>query len=166
MLEILLWSLAIILVIAWLGIVAFGPPYVPTLSKDLDIVIKKLKISAKDCVVDLGCGDGKILLACAKIGARVEGVELNPFLVWVSRYHTRLFKQKVQVILGDMWRYQLPEDTSHVFVFFAEKFMPKLKEYIAHQKKLGRNFRLVSYGFTLPGQVPSEKIGAFNIYDF
>lgn len=166
MLEIFSWSLAAILALAWLGVVAFGPPYVPTLSKDLEKVLKKLRIGAKDCVVDLGCGDGKILLACAKRGARVNGVELNPFLVWISRYRTRLFKNRVDISLGDMWRYQLPEDTSHVFVFFAEKFMPKLKEYIAHQKSLGRHFRLVSYGFSLPGEIPSDKSGAFNIYDF
>lgn len=166
MLEIFAWSLAALLGLVWLGIVAFGPPYVPTLASDIETVMKKLKIGARDHVVDLGCGDGKILLACAKRGARASGVELNPFLVWVARFRTRLLAERVDVQLGDMWRYELPEDTSHVFVFFADRFMPKLKQYVAHQRQTGRKFRLVSYGFMLPGEVPTDKVGAFNIYDF
>lgn len=166
MVEIFTWLLIFFLVVTWLGIVAFGPPYVPTLSSDIEKVIKLLKIGARDHVVDLGSGDGKILIACAKRGSKASGVELNPFLVWISRYRARLYASRVQVVLGDMWKYDLPDDASHVFVFFADKFMPKLNEYLAHQKSKGRSFRLVSYGFSLPGRVPSEKSGAFNIYDF
>ena len=42
MLEIFAWSLAALLGLVWLGIVAFGPPYVPTLASDIEVALKKL----------------------------------------------------------------------------------------------------------------------------
>lgn len=164
--ELFLWLLAILLCITWFGIVAFGPPYVPTLKRDVKKLFEHLKLNERDHVVDLGSGDGRVLVACASRGVYASGVELNPFLVWISRYRLRKFGDLAKVELGDIWRYNLPEDASVVFVFFAKSFMNKLDLYLEKQKSEGRQFRLVSYGFLLPNRTPSEVVGAFNIYDF
>ena len=41
-------------------------------------------------IVDLGSGDGRIVIEAAKRGIPAEGVELNPWLVLYSRYATAL----------------------------------------------------------------------------
>jgi hypothetical protein len=43
------------------------------------------KVTAGDYVIDLGSGDGRIVISAAKLGARALGIEFNPFLVELSR---------------------------------------------------------------------------------
>lgn len=148
--------------VVWLGIVVVGPPYVPTHQKQLDKLFDELKLGAGDHVVDLGSGDGRVLLAAAKRGAAASGVELNPFLVWIARFRLR-YQTRATVQLGDIWQYTLPNDTTYVFVFFAHRFMPKLEQYMKTQN---RRVRLVSYGFSLPGKSPAQTVGGFNIYEY
>lgn len=159
--ELFLWAIGIILVIVWLGIVLVGPPYVPTHKKQLDTLFDELQLGADDHVVDLGSGDGRVLLAATQRGAAASGVELNPFLVWIARFRLRR-QPRAKVRLGDIWRYHLPSDTTYVFVFFAHKFMPRLERFMQIQD---RRVRLVSYGFSLPGKKPVQIVGGFNIYE-
>lgn len=59
--------------------------WVPT---DLAVVNKMLdlaKVTPKDYVIDLGSGDGRIVIAAAKRGARALGIEFNPNMVSLSR---------------------------------------------------------------------------------
>lgn len=58
-----------------------GPPFVPSddkTTKQLTDLVKKFK--AKH-VIDLGSGDGKLVISLAKNGIRTDGIELNPSLV-------------------------------------------------------------------------------------
>lgn len=41
---------------------------------------------AKGSLVDLGSGDGRIVIEAARLGLRSEGLELNPWLVAYSRW--------------------------------------------------------------------------------
>ena len=159
--ELFLWLVAIVLVVVWLGIVWVGPPYVPTHQKQLDQLFDQLNIGKDDHVVDLGAGDGRVLLAAVRRGAAASGVELNPFLVWIARWRLRQHP-RAAIRLGDIWHYRLPRDTTYVYVFFAHKFMPRLKQFLEMQ---GRPVRLVSYGFSLPGKKPTQVLNGFNIYE-
>ena len=52
-----------------------GAPYVPTLRSEAEKAFKKLyKLRRKDLVVDLGSGDGTVLVEAAKCGAEVYGI--------------------------------------------------------------------------------------------
>lgn len=54
-------------------------PYVPTPQEVVDRMLEIAKVSAKDFVMDLGCGDGRMLVtAASRFGARGFGVDLNP----------------------------------------------------------------------------------------
>mmetsp|Transcript_7131 Transcript_7131/g.14318 ORF Transcript_7131/g.14318 Transcript_7131/m.14318 type:complete len:210 (+) Transcript_7131:338-967(+) len=74
-----------------------GAPYMPTLRKSLDVVfgkvLPKLKPveagKATPIMVDLGSGDGRVVIEAARHGYRAVGYELNPMLVAVS--HTWAF---------------------------------------------------------------------------
>ena len=59
-----------------------GGPYVPTPWPVVDQMIRTGAIGAKDLVMDLGCGDGRLVIASAKRhGARGYGVDIDAELV-------------------------------------------------------------------------------------
>jgi SAM-dependent methyltransferase len=59
-----------------------GGPYVPTPWPVVDQMIRTGQITAKDLVMDLGCGDGRLVIAAAqRHGARGLGVDIDPELV-------------------------------------------------------------------------------------
>jgi SAM-dependent methyltransferase len=59
--------------------------WVPTAPDLLDLMLKIAEVTPKDFVMDLGSGDGRNIIAAAKLGARGVGVEYNPDMVALSR---------------------------------------------------------------------------------
>ena len=54
-------------------------PYVPSSPEVVDRMLALAKVGANDVVYDLGCGDGRIVIAAAKkYGARGVGVDIDP----------------------------------------------------------------------------------------
>ncbi|XP_033055583.1 ATP synthase subunit C lysine N-methyltransferase isoform X2 [Trachypithecus francoisi] len=60
-------------------------PFVPATTKQIENVVKMLQCR-RGSLVDIGSGDGRIVIAAAKEGFTAVGYELNPWLVWYSRY--------------------------------------------------------------------------------
>jgi ubiquinone/menaquinone biosynthesis C-methylase UbiE len=54
-------------------------PWVPSDDRKIDIMLSLGKVTASDVVYDLGCGDGRVVIAAAKkIGARGVGIDIDP----------------------------------------------------------------------------------------
>src|SRR5437660_6249352 len=54
-------------------------PYVPTTEEAVKAMLKLADVKKSDTVYDLGCGDGRIVIAAAKnYGARGVGIDINP----------------------------------------------------------------------------------------
>src|SRR4051812_5374980 len=49
--------------------------YVPTRQAVVDAMLNIAKVKAGDVVYDLGCGDGRIVVSAAKLGARGVGID-------------------------------------------------------------------------------------------
>lgn len=148
------------------GLIVFrGAPYVPT---HPGVVGRALALApAGGTLVDLGSGDGTMLVAAAKQGRRVHGIELNPFLVFVAWLRIRRYGRIASVSFGDFWQQRLPQDTSAVFVFLAGPFMAKLERHMQAQADiLQREIALVSYGFEITGREPSVRDGPLLLYRF
>ena len=148
-----------------LGVVFFGAPYVPTRKRDLDKLFTVAKLKQGDMLVDLGSGDGRLLLGAAMRGVRSVGIELNPILVLITWIRLRRVRSLASVRYGNFWSYRLPDETTHVFVFLADPFMARLKTYLeSESKRLGRPLTLVSYGFALPGYEPARTQDAVMVF--
>ncbi|KAM7149816.1 ATP synthase subunit C lysine N-methyltransferase isoform 2-T2 [Molossus nigricans] len=80
-------------------------PFVPATTKQIENVVTMLR-SRRGPVVDIGSGDGRIVIAAAKEGFTAVGYELNPWLVWYSRY--RAWREGVQHLakfyISDLWK--------------------------------------------------------------
>src|SRR6266550_6168333 len=64
--------------------------FVPTPSAVVDAMLKLAKVTSNDVVYDLGCGDGRIVIAAAKsYGARGVGIDIDPVRVSEARKNAR-----------------------------------------------------------------------------
>jgi len=115
----------------------FGAPFEPTKERQVKKMIKLAKIKKGDKAVDLGSGDGRIVIALAKAGAKeAHGYEINPFLVWISRRKIKKagLQKKAFIHYGSFWKANLRKyDVITLFQFgtvmnrLKKKFMRELK---------------------------------------
>lgn len=67
-----------------------GVPYVPTPQAVVDRMLDMAKVTAQDYLIDLGSGDGRIVVTAAKkFGARGFGVDLNPVRISEANENAR-----------------------------------------------------------------------------
>lgn len=162
-----MWGLLIVLAAGLLYISLRGAPYVPTLKKQLQRALDLAGVKPGMTIVDLGSGDGRLLLAAARRGCWAVGYELNPLLVIYTKLRTYPVRKQVSVKVRDFWRTPLPDDTDVVFVFLARPFMAKLERHLqAEAARLSRTIVLISFGFALPSKRPAAQAGALYRYEF
>ena len=115
-------------------------------------------------MVDLGSGDGRLVIACARAGANVIGLELNPFLVWLSRLLVRQARvqERAMVRRVNFWHQDL-SNFSLVLVFgVGGRMMQELEAKLQQELKVGS--RVVSNGFQLPTWPLAARDGSLYLY--
>lgn len=147
----MLWLAIVIAVVlaSFGGVLLVGAPYLPTLSRQIETALDFADLQPGNTLIELGCGDGKVLLAAARRGLNAVGYELNPLLVVYSRLRTWRYRRQVRVIWGDFWRAQWPP-AGAIFAFLLPKYMPKLDKKVMQYPK--RPVKLVSFAFAVPGR--------------
>ena len=142
------------------GVLLFGAPYLPTLRPQIDAAFELLGLKPGQTLLELGCGDGKVLVAAAEAGFEAVGIELNPVLAGLAWLRTRKYKGKVRVLWGNFWSCKWPESDG-VFVFLLDRFMARLGERMA-----AYGGPVASVAFKIPDKKPAqEKDGVF-LYDY
>jgi SAM-dependent methyltransferase len=109
-----------------------------------------------DLVVDLGSGDGRIVIAAAqKFGARGLGIELDADLVVKSRQNAREARvaDKVSFVQGDVLLADISRATV-VTVYLLPGLMGKLQPRFIAELQPGT--RIVSHEFTMAGWLPDR----------
>jgi SAM-dependent methyltransferase len=70
--------------------IQINPPYVRTPDKVVSAMLKLAGVKASDIVYDLGCGDGRIVIAAAKeYGAHGVGIDIDPERIQEARENAR-----------------------------------------------------------------------------
>lgn len=137
-----LWVLAGLFIfavfMAFAFVVAFGAPYLPTLSPQISTALKLADLKPGQTLIELGSGDGRVMVAAAKQGIRVIGYELNPLLVLYSWLITRRYRGNVRIVWANFWRRPLPEADA-IFTFLLPKYMKKLDTKIVQELKRWSN---------------------------
>jgi hypothetical protein len=129
---ILLFAIAAILIASSVT----NAPYLPSDKKSVAKMVALANICPGEKTVDLGSGDGRIVIAMAKAGAEAHGYELNLFLVWWSRYKIRKAKLSGRAFIH--WKSFWKEDLGKfqaITMFTLPYFMPRL------EKKLGKEMK-------------------------
>ena len=79
--------------------------WVPTTETMVQAMLDHAQVTPKDFVMGLGSGDGRMIIAAAKRGARALGVEFNEDLVEYARKQAEAagVADKAQFVQGDMY---------------------------------------------------------------
>jgi SAM-dependent methyltransferase len=156
------WSLVIqgvlgaffILAISFYLPIPWGAPWVPTPSRTAAQMLKMAGVKPGEKVVDLGAGDGRlVILAARKFGARAVGVEIDPFRWLMANLNIRILglQGKARVVLGDRRKFD-PTDTDVVVLYLQQGTNQFLKDRLSRSLKPGA--RVVSHAFSMSGWTP------------
>lgn len=156
-----LFGLALLVVLSFGVVLFFGAPYLPTLNAQVETALQLSGLKAGDTLLELGCGDGKVLIAAAKLGIKSIGYELNPVIALVAWLKTRKYKSKVKIICGNFWTAEWPKADA-VFTFLLPKYMAKLDNRMAAYKY--KPTKLVSIAFAIPGKSTDQQKNGVNLY--
>jgi SAM-dependent methyltransferase len=132
------------------------PPFITTPS---EVVLRMLELAGTrpdDLVVDLGSGDGRIVIAAAQaFGARGLGIELDQRLVEVSRENARRagVAHRVSFVQGDVLAADLSPATV-VTVYLLPGLIGRLQPRFVDGLRPGT--RIVSHAFGMAGWKPDR----------
>lgn len=162
-----LLALAAVIYIVWLTYLlalpglADGPPYVRTKAAVAAAMMELLGPSAGQTIVDLGSGDGRLLLAAADAGCNAVGYELNlPLVLW-SRFHVwrKGLSKVIDVRWANLWKADL-SGADVVMVFGFSTMMERLGRKFTDELKPGA--RIVCERYRIPGwREVAERGGAY-----
>uniref|UniRef100_A0A8C3PTT6 ATP synthase subunit C lysine N-methyltransferase n=1 Tax=Calidris pygmaea TaxID=425635 RepID=A0A8C3PTT6_9CHAR len=132
-------------------------PFVPATSTQIQNVLKMLE-NRSGSLVDIGSGDGRIVIAAAKRGFKAVGYELNPWLVWYSRYRAWRdgVHQNTKFYISDLWKVSFSNYTN-VVIFGVPQMMPQLKKKL--EEELECNARIIACRFPFPSWIPDHTTG-------
>ena len=132
-------------------------PYVPSPNPVVDGMLKLAGVSAGDTVYDLGCGDGRIVIAAAKAyGAKGVGVDINPERVEEARANAKSAKvdDKVRFEENDMFKANIANATV-VTLYLLPDVNLRLKAKLMKELKPGT--RIVSHSFDMGDWKPEKE---------
>ena len=140
--------------------------FVPTPNEVVDKMLEMAKVTSKDVVYDLGCGDGRIVITAAqKYGARAVGIDIDPKRIAEARANAKAAKvtDKVRFIEGDLFEADISEATV-VTLYLLTRLNEKLKPKLLKDLKPGT--RVVSHAFDMGDWAPESKaqVGASSVF--
>lgn len=124
--------------------------YVPTPNDVVDRMLELAEVTARDVLYDLGCGDGRILVAAAKTyGCHTRGCDLDPLRVGESRANAleNGVADLVTVELKELSQWDLRGATV-VTMYLSPAFNASL---LGQFKQLQPGARIISHNFPIPG---------------
>ncbi len=132
-------------------------PFVPTPPEVVDAMLELAGVTQNDIVYDLGCGDGRIVIAAAKkYKARGVGVDINPTRIQESEQNAREagVTDRVKFIQGDLFKADIHEATV-VTLYLLSSVNERLKPKLLKELKPGT--RIVSHRFTMGDWKPVKE---------
>lgn len=122
-----------------------GVPFIPLTKKQIRVINKFIKLKATDRIVDLGCGDGRVLRIFEKQGARdLTGYEVNFWVYLLARIRNRVLKSKSKIYFKNFKKVNLSE-YNIVFCYLSNHYMNSLREKFDRELKPGT--KIISYAF-------------------
>jgi hypothetical protein len=130
-------------------------PFVPTAQLTVDEMLRLAGVTAQDFVIDLGSGDGRIVITAArKFGARGLGVDLDFNLVIQSEESARQagVADRVKFLQQDLFKTDLSQ-ASVITTYLLPGVMLKLRDRLLALKP---GTRVVSHDFDLGDWKPDQ----------
>lgn len=133
-------------------------PYVPTPQIVVDEMLKMAGVTVRDYVIDLGSGDGRVIITAARnFKAGGLGVDIDGRLVDLANQQARLagVDGHVKFIQQDMFKTDISQATV-VTLYVLPDFMEKLRPKLLAELKPGS--RIVAHDYHMSGWYPDRRI--------
>ena len=132
-------------------------PYVPTTEEAVRAMLKLADVKKADIIYDLGCGDGRIVIAAAKTyGARGVGIDIDPDRIQEARENAKKagVENLVRFEENDLFQANFREATV-VTLFLLPSINLKLRPKLLQDLKPGT--RVVSNTFDMGTWRPEKE---------
>ena len=136
--------------------------YVPTPYGVVEKMLDMAKVQKGEVVYDLGCGDGRIVVAAAKRGAKATGWDINPERVKEALENVKKnnVEENAKIVLDDIFTLDL-SGANVVTLYLLSSLNVKL---IPQLEKLAPGSRIVSHDFGMQG-VKADQVVQFTDKD-
>jgi hypothetical protein len=132
-------------------------PYVPTPQIVVDEMLKMANVTAKDFVIDLGSGDGRMIISAARnFKASGLGVDIDRSLVELSNRQAKAegVADRVKFVEQDMFKADIAKATV-ITLYVLPDFMDKLRPKLLAELKPGT--RIVAHDYHMKGWYPDRQ---------
>jgi SAM-dependent methyltransferase len=123
-------------------------PYVPTTEEAVKAMLKLAGVKKTDIVYDLGCGDGRIVIAAAKeYGAHGVGIDINPERIQEAKENAKKagVENLVRFEENDLFKADIHEATV-VTLFLLERLNVRLRPKLLKELKPGTGIVSNTFG--------------------
>ncbi|MCA1843033.1 MAG: methyltransferase domain-containing protein [Actinobacteria bacterium] len=128
------------------------PFWAATADERIDSALRLAGLCPGERLLDLGCGDGRVLLRAAEgFGAEVTGIELDPDLAETARLVLQSAGVDGTVLEADFE--SAPIDADVVFAYLSPATLQRLRSRLA---ALPSTCRVVTTGYPVPGWLPND----------
>ena len=138
---------------AWALPVTRGALFVSTPRATVQAFLEQVPMDGQEVLVDLGCGDGRVLRAARRrYNMRAVGFEVN-VLAFMSAKLLGLGDRRSSVRFKSFWSADL-RDADVIFCYLFPDLMPRLAQKLERELRTGA--RVVSCNFPIPGWRPRK----------
>jgi SAM-dependent methyltransferase len=133
-------------------------PYVPTPEPVVAKMIELAKVTPDDVAYDFGCGDGRLVIAAVKAGAkRGLGVDIDPQRIKEANENAKAagVTDKVQFLEKDLFTMDF-KDATVLTMYLLPSVNMKLRPKILDEMKPGS--RVVSHAFDMEDWEPEQEV--------
>lgn len=127
----------------------FGAFWYPTPKRKVRKMLHLAGLKPGEVVYDLGCGDGRIVIAAVKeFKAKAVGIDIDPLKIFFVKLKIRLLKlgEEIKLICGNFFKHNL-SGADVITIYLSQMANDKLVSKLAKELKEGA--RVVSHGFVL-----------------
>ena len=133
-------------------------PYVPSPQSVVSDMLRYADVNERDFLIDLGSGDGRIVLTAAKVfGARGFGVEIKEDLVKRANEAAKRERiaDRVKFLKQDLFKTDIAQATV-ITMYLLPDTVNLLKDKLMSELRTGT--RIVSHDYPLTGWIPEKYI--------
>lgn len=140
--------------------------WIPTPEPVVERMLRTAQVTEKDHVVDLGAGDGRLVIVAAReFGARATGIEYDAGLVAVARREAARLKLpagRFAMVQGDVFKVDF-RDATVVGLYLLPEMLLRLRPILLRMRP---GTRIVSHHFKIPDWEPDEVswVGVRGVY--
>lgn len=131
-------------------------PYVPTPDRVVERMLDVAQVNSSDYVIDLGSGDGRIVIKAGERGAHGHGVEIDSEKVQMARQNAREagVEDKVMFLKEDLFKTDFSK-ASVITMYLLPSVMDRLVPSLLQDLEPGT--RIVSHDFDMKGWLPDKE---------